>query len=108
MALGKYSGPDGVHQAQSAPNLGVDFTMGNRVNKKSRKTLIKRSVKMKRRLHRLAQIRRAGANMHKIYQTGLKAAAYYGAAVVGLTSPEVHEAQSLYLEIVGPRCATRS
>eukprot|EP00959_Pyramimonas_sp_CCMP1952_P388917 8149005-Pyramimonas_sp.AAC.1 len=63
---------------------------------------------MKRRLHRLAQIRRAGANTRKIYQTGLKAAAYYRAEVVGLTNPEVHEAQSLYLKIVGPRCATRS
>eukprot|EP00959_Pyramimonas_sp_CCMP1952_P276093 5771236-Pyramimonas_sp.AAC.1 len=43
--------------------------------------------------------------MRKIYQTGLKAAAYYGAEVVGLTNPELHEAQPLYLKIVGPRCA---
>eukprot|EP00959_Pyramimonas_sp_CCMP1952_P385762 8084759-Pyramimonas_sp.AAC.1 len=63
---------------------------------------------MRRRLHRLAQIRRADANMRKTYQTGLKAAAYYGAEVVGLTNPEVQEAQSQYLKIVGPRCTTRS
>ena len=46
--------------------------------------------------------------MRKIYQTGLKAAAYYGTEIVGLTNPELIEAQSLYLKIAGPRCATRS
>eukprot|EP00959_Pyramimonas_sp_CCMP1952_P036960 773167-Pyramimonas_sp.AAC.1 len=61
--------------------------MGNRVSKKARKTLAKRTSKMERRLHRLVQIRRAGANMRKVCQTGLEAAAYYGAEVVGLTNP---------------------
>eukprot|EP00959_Pyramimonas_sp_CCMP1952_P235541 4922508-Pyramimonas_sp.AAC.1 len=53
-ALFKRSGPEGVNQAQSAPNLGVDFTTGNRISKKARKTLAKRTSKMKRRLHRMA------------------------------------------------------
>eukprot|EP00959_Pyramimonas_sp_CCMP1952_P292724 6122265-Pyramimonas_sp.AAC.1 len=63
---------------------------------------------MKHRRRRLQAIKKAGADMRKLYKTGLDQANHYGGEVVGLTYSELAQSQTFYLSTVGPRRPTRS
>ena len=70
--------------------------------------LKKRAHGFARRLRRLGSLRQKGHDMRKLYVTGLKACAFYGAEVVGLDALQFRSAQVKYQGLVGSPARSRS
>ena len=104
-AMGKYAGK----AVRGASNLGVAAFAGQlRCKAGCRLTLQEKAANLKRRKRRLAAVRRGGADMEKLYVSGLQAYGYCGAEVVRLDSGELARAQGTFLSTVGSVCPSRS